>query len=203
MALLDDLKLDAPDAAPDEIEKRMSSGGLPPEGLHHAVLDGCRPFTANSGTKGYEFTFLIIAGPANGVAFKSSIFQPKGEDAEKDKKATDKLRLYAHRLGLLKKVAGENGKSKYVPVEGKTDFIHCMGTEVIVEVEHEDDEYTNDKGKTVKAKRARLTYEGLLPLDDKRAKDVARGKAPDRTANAAAALGGKPAARGGRDFGDM
>jgi hypothetical protein len=192
MALLDDLRLNEGVDA-DELEKRMQGGGIPPEGMHHAYLDGYRECTANTGTKGHEMTFKILGGPAAGMVVKETVWAPKGEDEEKDKKARDKLRLYGHRLGLLKKVT-TNGKSTYVAAEGKSDFIHCMGAEVIIDVMHEDDEYTNKQGKAVKAKKARLTYEGVIGLDDKRAATVKRGAKPTAGAIAASAASAATAA---------
>lgn len=190
MALLDDLQLGG-NVDADAIEKRMQGGGLPPEGMHHAFLDGYRECQANSGTKGYELTFKIIGGDSAGMEVKETVWGPKGEDAEKDKKSRDKLRLFGHRLGLLKKVT-TGGKSTYQPVEGKSDFMHCVGQEVVIDVVHEEDEYDNKQGKKVKTKRARLTYEGILTIDDKRAEKVKRGKRPDGSSTPASASAKQP-----------
>lgn len=206
MGLIDALKLNDPDVDPNEIDRRMAGNGLPPEGMHHAQLDGYRSTTANSGTKGHELTFLILAGAGQGMRVKECVWEPKGEDADKDKKAVDKLRLYCHRLGLLKKVT-ENGKSRYVPAEGKDSFSQCYGAQVVIDVQHEDDTWTNDKGKEIRSKKARLTFEGVIPLDDKRCEKVPKGKAVPVAAAADAlapqSAGTRPAPANSRDYSDL
>lgn len=183
MSLMEDLRLgEVTDA--NAIDESMAAGYLPAEGYHHAYLDGYRPFDTNSGASGHEFTFKILGGPWDGKEVKGSVFKPKGEDPEKDEKARNKLRLFAHRLGLLKKVK-KDGKDVYEAVEGKSEFMHAIGTEVIINVKHEDFEGQKGKGK-----KAVLEYEGILPLDDKRAKDVKRGRKPG-TANTPATAAAK------------
>lgn len=216
MALFDDLKLN--DAASNDADatERNVAEPYPQEGIHHAVLNGHREVTANSGSRGRELTFLIIAGPSKGKSVKETLWLSNPDDTdEKAAKKADRARLFCHRLGLLKKskkkvTVGnkEVEKSVYEPVDGKTDLLHCIGADVLIDVELEDDEYKNDKGKTIKTKRARLTYEGLIPLDDKRGKDIPRGNPADVASGAIAAVGGgatspPPAAKNGRDFSDM
>jgi len=214
MALFDDLKLNTDSNDADATERNVAEP-YPQEGLHHAVLNGHREITANSGSRGREMTFLILAGPSKGKSVKETLWlsNPDDDDAKATKKA-ERGRLFAHRLGLLRKTKRKvvvNGKevekSVYEPVEGKTDFLHCIGADVLIDVELEDDTYeAKDKpGKMIKTKRARLTYEGLVPLDDKRGKDVPRGNPAEVAAGVLPAGGGAspPPPPRGRDFSDM
>lgn len=165
MGLMNALQGHIANVNPEELDNKMKSGMLPPVGLHHAMLNGYRECTANSGSVGHELTFLLLAGTHKGSEVKETLW-------ESDKpKAIDRMMIFAHRLGLLKKVS-EAGKSKYLPVEGKTDLVHCMGVEVIIDVHHEEWEREGKKGT-----KALLTFEGVLSLDDKRAAKVPRGTA--------------------------
>lgn len=171
MALLDELQLDAaPDA--NEVEKQMSMGNIPPEGMHHAVLVGFKEGTANSGTGFRELRFKIIAGPAAGMEVKESLWKPKGDDPVKDERAKNRLRIFAHRLGILRKVPieGQKDKFRYVPVEGVSDFVDVLDKATcVIDVKHEEYDRTDGKGK---GKKAVLTFEGVLCVDDKRVKDA-------------------------------
>lgn len=224
MSLLDDLRLN--DTASNDAtrtEREMMGGGLPEEGIHHAVLNGHREgSTPNTGSRYRELTFVILAGPSKGMSVKETVWLPNGENAEKDEKKTQRLRLFCHRLGMLKKterVTTENGKqvkkSVYEPVEGKTDLLQCSGTDVLIDVQHEEDVVEKD-GKTKKYKRAKLTYEGVMALDDKRGEKVPRGNPADVAAGLLASPsssggggGGGPvtppatAGKGSRDFSDL
>lgn len=167
MALLDELQLDAV-ADANEVEEKMSMGMLPPEGMHHAALVGFKEGTANSGSHFRELRFAIIAGPAKGMEVKESLWAPKGETQEKDEKARNRMRLFAHRLGVLKKVPidGQTGKFRYVPVPGVADFHDVLDKATcVIDVKHEEYDRTDGKGK---GKKAILTFEGVLPCDDKR-----------------------------------
>ena len=225
MSLLDDLRLN--DTASNDAtrtEREMMGGGLPEEGIHHAVFNGHREgSTPNTGSRYRELTFVILAGPSKGMSVKETVWLPNGEDATKDEKKTQRLRLFCHRLGLLKKTertVTENGKqvkkSVYEPVEGKMDLVQCTGAEVLVDVQHEEDVVEKD-GKTKKYKRAKLTYEGVIPLDDKRGEKVARGNPADvangmlsaPSGSGGGGGGGGPvsppatAGKGSRDFSDL
>lgn len=169
MALLEDLDLDHVENA-DDVEKKIASGSLCPEGLHHAQLSGCREAEANSGTKFHELSFTVIAGPAKGLVVKETLYGPSGKSAEGDERAKNRMRMFAHRLGVLKKeqIPGTN-KSKYVPIPGITSFADLIDkASCVIEVKHEDREYTDKKGTLKKTKEAKLTFEGVLPTDDKR-----------------------------------
>jgi hypothetical protein len=220
MALFDDLQLNTNNDA-DATERNVA--GQLVEGIHHAVLNSHREVTANSGSRGRELTFLIIAGPSLGMTVKETLWlsSPGDDDAKLAKKA-DRAKLFASRVGLLTKVkkkvvvnGKETEKSIYEPAAGKSDFHQCTGAEVLIEVELEDDTYEKN-GKTIRTKRARLSYEGLIPLDDKRGKDVPRGNPADVAAgmlaapsNSAGGSGGGPvsppatAGKGSRDFSDL
>jgi hypothetical protein len=189
MGILNDLQGYAEDVNPDELDKKMASGMLPPEGLHHAILDGYRACTAHSGSHGYELTFKILGGSHKGTEVKETLW---ASDKEQGK---NRMMIFAHRLGLFTKVT-ENGKSVYKPVEGKSDFVHCTGAEVIIDVKHEKWEKDGKSGT-----KAILTFEGLMPLDDKRAAKVERGAKP--AAGSAAAVAGAASKATQKSFSDL
>lgn len=173
MSLLQKLGIDPAKVNADDTEREMNSGGLCPEGLHHAGLVGCREDSAHNGSEFRELTFRVLAGPGKGMEVKESIFLPnESQTDEKKKKTQNRVIIYMHRLGLLKKVGDH-----YEPIDGLTDFQDVVNrAECVIEVHHEDREYTGKDGKTRKGKFAKLTFEGVLALDDKRCKAVARGK---------------------------
>ena len=185
----------------DDIEKQMASGGLCPEGVHHAVLDGVGEIPGCEG-RGWKLTFKILAGPGEGSVVSDKLWKPKGDDAAKDKKTANRILLYGHRLGLLKR--GDGGS--LTEVEGKHDFNDCYGAACFIEVRHVEEEYDEkDKdgrltGKKKHIKKAELTWEGLLSPDDKKCKDVPRGKAPPP--GSIGKPSGGPAAKKD-DFGDL
>ncbi len=166
MGLLDRLgvNLDKTNAA--EVEDSMKGNGLPAIGLHHAVLDGVREVTANSGSQGFELRFKILAGPSKGLELKETLWI---SDKEKGK---NRVLLFMHRLGMLSKVA-KNGQEHYVPVAGKSELHQCIGAEVVIDVgEHETREHNGKKYTD-----ARLSFEGVLLVSDKRCEKVPRGAA--------------------------
>ena len=166
MGLLNDLQGDIANDNADEIEARAASGGIAAEGLHHAVLTGFREVTANTGSRGRELTFKILAGPSKGMEVKDTLWTSDKEFAQ------TRMKIFAHRLGLLVKVQDPaTGVKRYKPVEGKTELLHCIGAQVAIEVQHE--EYETKAGK--KAQGARLTGEGVIELSDKRAAAIPRG----------------------------
>lgn len=189
-ALYADLDLQTVDA--DAVEQSMQSGGLPPEGLHHAVLAGCREVQANSGSVGRELVFRILAGPGSGLEVKEALW------ISSDPKAKNRRVLFMHRLGLLKKV--QNGdKHIYVPIEGISDFTHRLGAECVVDLKHVEEEWEDKKGQKRKTMKAQLSWEGVLPLDDKRCKDVKRAAA----GAAKQAIAATPPAAKKDDFSDL
>lgn len=189
MSLLADLGL-APGGAPpiSDIEKKMASGDLPPEGVHHAVLTNVGPIP-NAEGRGWKFTFEILAGVGKGVTIEEVLWKPKGEDAKKDATTRNRVLLFGHRLGLLKKVVVD-GKEASAEVEGKHDFCDCLGAVTFIELKHEERSYEDEKSKTTKKiKEAKLTFNGLLSADDKKVKGVATASGAT-----AAAVASKPAA---------
>lgn len=200
-SLLEDLDLEHADA--DAVETQMKGGGLVPEGMHHAVLYGVRAVTANSGTTGRELVFKVLAGPAAGMELKETVWSPSGKGADTDAKSRNRLRLFGHRLGLLQKVQTADKKHKYEAIKGKHDFADCFGSEVVIEVRHEDDEWTDKNGKQRKGKKSILTFEGVLELTDPRAKDVPRGGAGAARAAVAAAPAPASAPAGAAQFDDI
>lgn len=184
----------APTTNVTEIEKQMAAGGLAPEGVHHAILDavGAIPGCDN---RGWKLTFLIVAGAGNGMRVEETLWKPKGDgDEKKDGKVRNRILLFGHRLGLLKR----DGNGNLVEIEGKYDFGDCIGATCFIEVKHEEEEWT-PPGKTVavKMKKAKLTFDGVLSPEDKRCKDV-----PKASGLAAAAAGAGAAAKRD-DFGKL
>lgn len=168
MSLLDRLNINLDTVNANEVEESMKSGGIAAIGLHHAVLDGCREVQANSGSQGYELRFKILAGPSKGCEVKESLWVSEKE------KAKQRVLLFMHRLGLLTKIH-KAGQDHYAPVAGKSELSQCIGKEVVIDVkEHEAREY---QGKTYTD--ARLSFEGVLELGDKRCEKVPRGKPGD------------------------
>lgn len=186
MPLMDELGIDPTTLNAGEIEEQMKAGGLPPEGMHHAVLQGFREGNANNGRKYRELVFHILAGPAKGMEVKESLWNSD------DQRGKNRAIIFAHRLGLLTKKDG-----KYAAVPGKAEFSDVIGATCIIDVKHEEYERKDGKGK---GQKAILSFEGVLSLDDARAKDVPRGNAA-AAASAAAAAGA--AAKKKEDFSDL
>ena len=169
MGLLDSLGI-AAHAAPkvDDLEKQMASGGLCPEGVHHAVLEMAGPIP-NAEGRGWKLVFRVIAGPGNGAEVEDVLWRPKGEDAKKDAKMQNRVMLYGHRLGVLRR--DDNGK--LVEFDPPRDFCDRLGAACFIEVTHRDREYEKN-GTKQKIREAQLTFEGVLSPDDKKVKDVAK-----------------------------
>lgn len=196
MGLLNELGFTAPPSIGDA-EKQMSSGGLPPEGVHHAVLEGVGGIP-NAEGRGWKMNFKILAGPGKDMVVEDVVWKAKGDDAKKDARVNNRILIYAHRLGLLKKLI-KDGKEVAVEVEGKHEFGDCLGAPCFIEVRHEDEEYEKN-GKKHTIKKAKLTFEGVLSPDDKKVKDV-----PKAANLPPAASVGKPAGAAAKkdDFGDL
>ena len=155
----DDLKKN-----PDDVEDSVGKQEIPEPGLHHAILNGCREVTSKQNqTRGRELTFRIIAGPAKGLEVKDTLWLSENE------KARSRGLIFAHRLGLLKKVTVD-GSSRYESVPGKEDFTHCDGAQVFVDITHEEYE---KKDKT-KGYAAKLSFEGIVSCGDKRTAELPR-----------------------------
>lgn len=196
MGLLNELGMTAPPSISDA-EKQMASGGLPPEGVHHAVLEAVGGIP-NADGRGWKMTFKIIAGPGKDMSVEDIVWKAKGDDAKKDARVNNRILIYAHRLGLLKKVNDASGKEVAVEVEGKHEFSDCLGAPCFIELKHEDEEYEKN-GKKHSIKKAKLTFEGVLSPDDKKVKDVPKaGNVP-----AASSVGRPGGAAKKDDFGDI
>lgn len=200
MGLLAELGINAADVNLDDVDKKMSSGDLPPEGVHHAVLSQVGGIP-NADGRGWKFVFEIIAGPGKGATVEETLWKPKGDDPAKDAKVQNRILMFMHRLGLVKKVSGKDGKDVTVEVEGKHDFCDCLGATCFIEVKHEQRSYTKD-GKERQITEGKMTFNGLLSGDDKKCKDV-----PRASGAAAASAAGKAttaaAAKPKDDFGDL
>lgn len=201
MGLEQELGLDIGTVDVNAAAAAVAGGGLVPEGLHHAVLESVKSGTANSGTPFREFNFKILAGPAAGMNVEHSLWLPnEGQDEAKKKKSINQLAIYMHRLGLKKKVAGADGKEVLAAVEGKHDFADCLGAVCVVDVKHELEKWKDKKtGADREMTKAKLSFEGVLLVDDPRCKDVPKGKA------GVVGVGGgaKPVAAKKDQFGDI
>lgn len=180
MGLLDRLGVDLDKTNAKELEDAMKGNGLPAIGLHHAVLDGVREVDPTTNTQGgFELRFKIVGGPSKGSEVKEVLWITEKE------KAKNRVLMFMHRLGLLSKVQ-KNGQEHYVPVPGKSELHQCIGVECVIDVgEHETREH---QGK--KYTDAKLSFEGVLKLDDKRCEKVPRGTPGATTPSAQAAGGG-------------
>lgn len=179
MSVLDEIG----DNSADGVEERTRSGGILPEGLYHARLNGAKEIESKAkGTPGYELTFVVTAGPFSGAEVTDTLWRT---DHQRSK---DRIKLFAHRLGLLKKSA--DGKT-YVPAEGKSAFLDVLDTPTVIEVAHEQDQHDPNK------KWVRLAYCGVHDPADAEVKKLlaAGGKRPAKKddGKAAAGSGGKPA----------
>jgi Fe2+ or Zn2+ uptake regulation protein len=171
MGLLNDLGVSASDLPPiSDIEKKMASGDLPPEGVHHAVVTAVGPIP-NTDNRGWKFNFEIIAGVAKGATVEEVLWKPKGENEKSDATTRNRILLFGHRLGLLKKVKDASGKEATAEVEGKHDFCDCLGATAFIEVVHEKEKYEKN-GKEKEITKVKLTFNGLLSPDDKKVKGV-------------------------------
>lgn len=170
MGLMNELGLAPGSVNIDDVQKQMAAGGLVPEGVHHAVLEtaGAIP---NADGRGWRLTFKVIAGAGDGGTVEEALWKPKGDDEKKDAKTRNRVLMFGHRLGLVKR----DKDGKLVEVEGKHDFCDCLGAPCFIEVKHEDEEWEKD-GKKRSIKKAKLTFEGVLSPDDKRVKDVPKAK---------------------------
>lgn len=199
MGLEQDLGIDLGAVDMNAANAAVASNGLVPEGLHHAALAAVKSGEANSGTPFREFTFVILAGPAAGQQLEHTLYLPNAAQAEdKKKKSINQLAIYAHRLGLKKQVAGADGKTMVlVAIEGKHDFSDCRGAACVIDVRHEEEVFKYQRGPKAgqegKITKAKLTFEGVLAVDDKRCEKVPKGKVPaDLLAGGAAVpAGGK------------
>lgn len=183
MSLMSELTPAIKDKKASKIEAEMTNGGLPPEGIHYAQLKGSRDVEAKSSSTGRELVFTILAGPGKGQEVKDTLW-----NSDKPASMNRKI-LFAHRLGLLKKV-GSGDDATYVQADPKKqNFLDVRGVCVFIEVIHE--EYEKDKGG--KGKSARLSFEGIISPDDKRVKGIPT-VSPPGTASAAAQSSSTPPA---------
>ncbi|HEY1188439.1 MAG TPA: hypothetical protein VGE74_12380, partial [Gemmata sp.] len=122
MPLLDELKVDASTLNLPEMEDALKAGPIPPEGFHHAVLDGFRDgVSSNTQRKFRELTFKILTGPGKGQTVKESLWnsdEPKGKN---------RVLIFAHRLGLLQRV-----NNTLAPIPGKYEFNDVIGAQCII-----------------------------------------------------------------------
>ncbi len=161
--MFEELGIDLNTVNVDELNQTIAAGPLAPEGLHHAILEGARDGEANNGRKFRELTFKIVAGPGKNQTVKETLWNSD------ESKGKNRILCFAHRLGLLQR--GEGGK--LVPVAGRHGFADVLGAQVVIEVKHKTREYEKD-GEKKKITDAILSFEGVMSLDDPRAKDVAR-----------------------------
>lgn len=205
MSLANDLGIgDLNELDMGEAEKQVAMGNLAPEGVHHAVLDTFRQGeTPTTGSKFRELGFIITAGPAKGLKAGVTLWVPEpvqesdsDEEKKKKKNSANRIAIFYHRLGLLKKVKGADGKERPVPVEGKHDLGDCLGATCFIEVKHEEESWDDKKtGQRRSMKKAKLTWEGVLSPTDKRCQGIPTATAA--AAEAVRAAGGAAVAAGG------
>jgi hypothetical protein len=198
VSLESELGIDIGEVDVKAASQAVASNGLVPEGLHHAVLEAVKSGTANTGTPFREFTFKILAGGSKDAIVEHTLWLPNSsQDEAKKKKSVNQLAIWMHRLGLKKKVPGAEGKEVLAPIEGKLDFSDCLGTTCVIDVKHEEETWDDKKtGAKRKMTKAKLSFEGVLLVEDPRCKDIAKGKTPP--------AGSKPATMAPKDdFGDL
>jgi hypothetical protein len=153
------IDIDLDDYKPGEVD---TLGDLPAEGKYHVRLDGAVvDHKAKSGLTGKELTFVILTGRNAGYKVTETLWD-NGSDDAKTRKAKDRQVRFGKRLGLFV-VAGEKLKI----ADGKHDFNDCLGTEVVIEVKHEQWESQGKKGTSL-----RMTMFGIWGVDDPEVKDV-------------------------------
>lgn len=208
MALFDELNL-TPNVIADEVEKSMSMGNVVPEGMYHAILDGARSISTNSGKGGRELTFRIVAGPCAGMVVKDAIWfadpdklaQMKADPNFKDPATTSTInrnRIFAHRLGLLTlvQVDGNPNVKTYKQAEGKYDYTDVMGAQCVIDVINEEEEYTDKTGKKRKIMKSKLKFKGVYGLDEKETAKVVKAT-PQQVAQFVASANAMPSSIAG------
>lgn len=167
------------------VDERMASGGQIPPGFYACKLNGAvNKVSKTNGTPGYELTFLVTSGPFEGTEVTDTLWRTDKQSSK------DRVKLFAHRLGLLNKSA--DGKS-YVPVEGKAEFVDVLDVTCVVEIIHEPDQNNPNKH------WPRFAWAGVYKPDDPEAiAALANGgkrpeKSKDGKATPAPAAGNKSA----------
>lgn len=158
MSLLDQLGIDVASIDPEKAEKNLDGGPLP-EGKYHALLTGAKSESFKSGNSGFEFEFEVLAPDehAGRKVHDRLVISEKTEPRQI---------MYLSRLGIIEAVE-KDGKKHYEKGEVE-DFIDAIGTEVVIEVAHE--EFQREKGG--KGIAAKVTFGGVWRVDDERVKDV-------------------------------
>jgi hypothetical protein len=171
MSLLKELGIDIANVNASKMEQQMESGGRVAVGKHHAALVGARKGeTGNS--KYVELVFRVLAGPSTGLDLKDKVFFPNSGQKEDSRALTqNRVLLFMHRLGLLVKKGDQ-----YEEIPGRLDFSDVVDkVDCVIDVKHEERDYEVD-GKKKHGTFAILTFEGVLPKDDKRCATVPKGK---------------------------
>lgn len=191
MSLETELGIDLGDVDLKAAEETAAKGFvIVSEGLHHAVLDAVRSGQANTGTHFREFTFKIIAGPFKDATVEHTLYMPSNsQKPEALAKSKSQLAIYLHRLGVRKKVVNADGKETLVPIEGKHDFCDALGTEVVIDVKHELEQWKDKKtGADKSMMKAKLSFEGVLLVSDKRCEKVPKASGAAVAASKQAAV---------------
>lgn len=113
------------DIDPETAESNATGGGYLGVGKHAVTLAAVSDKVASTGRHGVEFVFR----DGSGAIHKETIY-----DSDSPAVKSRKL-VIAERLGLLVQTKGDDGKKKYAYAPGKTDFAHCMGVNVVIELE--------------------------------------------------------------------
>lgn len=130
------------DANAEGVDERMAAGGGLAPGFYAARLDGAADGESKSNsTPYYELTFIVTDGPFKNATFTEKVYK-QGATAAATAKCRDRVKMFAHRLGVLTKSA--DGKT-YLPVKDVTGFGDVLDTACVIEIKLEADR--DDKNK--------------------------------------------------------
>jgi len=172
MGLLADLGIEPGQVKSSDLDDWEKSGGKLPAGVYHAELKGAAG--PNDKINGWKLRFVVIAGPMTGNEITETLWNPKGQDAQRDKSSRNRQLLFASRLGLLARDAAGNLSE----VPGKSDFRDCLGATCFIDVVYPPERDTDGNvikkpsGEPVLKQWPELAFKGLIDPADERCKDV-------------------------------
>jgi hypothetical protein len=155
-----------PEYTAADVDAYAAKANVPPPGKYLATLDGASEKTSKTGNTGDELVFRLTGGEYDGHEVKETLWHT-GKDEDATKKMVDRGVMFATRLGLM--VPGKGGK--LIIKQGCTGFGDILGSQCVIEIEHE--EYTTKDGK--KGTAARLKYKGIFAVTDPSVKAIASG----------------------------
>lgn len=170
----------------NDTEETVERGDQPGPGWYLAKLEDVYEDVAKAGAT--VLKFKIAVGEYEGRTQFDRLFDPNLADDEKAKKSTQRIKMVAHRLGLI-------GEGDYGG-EAEIDFVNAIGWEGFLRIEtNKNSGYTG------------IAYNGIFPLDypkDKFPKDFPEDMNGLRTGPDKAPVPekkGRGAASGGRSGG--